>query len=164
MKTTITFLSIAIGLIGCFSDPLAKNGLEGKPMPDASLLLSDSASYLNTKNIPEGHSAVIFYFSPHCPYCRAQMKEITEKSGQLKNTHIYAMTLSNFKDFKEFYDEFRLGRYSNITAGIDYTDSIARYFKIKVVPFTAVFNAKKRLSKSFVGNITAGKIKEALED
>jgi len=159
-----TLLILLLCLTGCFGHTPPKTGLEGKPMPTVNLLLSDSNSYLNTKNIPKGQSAVIFYFMPQCPYCRAQMTEMTEKIRELKNVRIYAITFSKFKNFKSFCNEFKLNKYASITAGLDYTDSMARYFKIQGVPFTAIYNQNKKLSQAFPGRISVSQIKNAIEN
>jgi peroxiredoxin len=160
MKKVFFSISILI-LTGCFENKSSHEDLEGKEIPAANLLLSDS-SYFNTSNIPAGRSIIMFYFSPSCPYCRAQMLEMTEKHEELKNTQVYVMTFSKFKPFKTFLNEYGLNRYSNITAGVDFTNSIARFFKIRHVPFTAVFNDQKKLSKVFNGRTSVQEIKEAL--
>jgi thiol-disulfide isomerase/thioredoxin len=160
-KLSITTLIISAVVVSCTTSPLAeKTGLEGKNMPGVNLLLPDSSSYFNTKDIPAGQTAVLFVFSPHCPYCRAQMTDMTQNNNELKGIHIYAMTYSRFKEFKNFCTEFKLSQYANITAGVDYKDSIIRYFKIKGYPFTAIYNPQKKLNKAYYGRLSVEQIKD----
>ncbi len=137
-----------------------KTGFEGKSLPEVTFLLPDS-THFNTKDIPLGQTAVVFYFSTFCPYCRAQMQEMTENMDKLKGIHIYIVTLAKFKDFKNFYNDFNVKQYPNITAGLDYTDTIGRYFKLNGVPFTAIYNPQKKLSEAFHGRISVDQIKAA---
>ena len=139
-------------------------GFEGKTMPNVRFLLPDSLTYFTTQRIPEGKSTVIFYFSPDCPLCRAQMTEMTKNIGQLKDTKLLVLTFARFNAFKSFYEEFKVRQYPNITAGQDYTDSIGHYFKLKGVPFTAVYNGQKKLSRAFTGRTSVAQIKAAAEE
>ena len=62
-------LTIIIAIFsGCYSTEPEKTGLEGKIMPSFKLLLEDSITYVDTKNIPIGKPVVLFYYGPHCPY------------------------------------------------------------------------------------------------
>jgi thiol-disulfide isomerase/thioredoxin len=161
MKKIITVIALAY-FVGCSPHKPPKTGLEGKLIPSVNLLLADSSSHFNTNSIPNGRYFVIFYFSPHCPYCRAQMTEMLAKSNELKDVQIYAATFGKFKNFKAFCDEFKLNQYKNITAGLDCTDSIGRYFKLKGIPFTAVYDSQKKLSQAFAGRISVNRLKAAI--
>jgi len=158
----IILLVLLAHLTGCSENTPPKTGFEDQPIPAVNLLLTDSSSYLNTKDIPKGQWTVLFYFSPECPYCRAQMTEITEKINQLKAVRIYAMTFGRFNSFKDFSDEFKLNKFSNITTGLDYTYSIGRHFKLKSVPFTAIYNPQNKLSGAFFGKISVNQIKDVI--
>src|ERR1700676_3640246 len=111
MKKIHLALFLLLALAACNNNPAAYNtGREGNAIPNVKLLLPDSSSYFNTANIPSGQPVVLFYFSPHCPYCRAQMTEITQKMAEMKNVKFYFMTYSPFKPFKNIYKEFKLAQ------------------------------------------------------
>lgn len=162
MKYTL-FLSI-IFLTGCFGADPEKTGLEGKSLPTFNLLLPDSSTWFNTASISTGKPAAIFLFSPHCPYCRAQTKEIIEDMDRLKNIHFYFITSFPFPDMKRFVDEYSLSNYSNITTGFDTAFFAGNYFEATSVPYMAIYGKDKKFRKSFVGMIYSKQIIKAAEE
>jgi len=128
-----------------------KTGLEGKQLPAFSFLLMDSTTRLNTDSIkPEG-PFVICYFSPQCPYCRAQIKSIIKHQKEFKNTHFFFITEFPYHDVKGFTREFKLEQYGNFTTGIDDTKKFSKYFSIPSIPYLAIYNTDKRLKSVLIG-------------
>jgi len=138
---------------GCYSSEPEKTGLEGKPLPSFTILLSDSLTSLNTKNIPSGNPIVFFYYGPHCPYSRAQMEEMIEYMSLMKKIRFYLITNVPYSEMMKFYRHFELNKFPNVTAGVDYKNFFGDYFKITGVPFTAIYNSDKKLDKAFAGKI-----------
>lgn len=161
----LIFLFIIICLASCFGkEPeTAKTGLEGKPLPAFQLQLPDSITYLNTANITPGKPMAIFYFSPFCPYCRAQTTEIIEDMDRLKEIQFYFVTPLPYRNMKDFYDEYNLGKYPNIITGVDTAHFINDYFELTGVPFMAVYDKNKILNKAFLGKVYSSQIKKAAQ-
>jgi thioredoxin-related protein len=157
MKTIVLF-AVSVSLIACFSKKPEKNALEGTSLPAFSLLLPDSATWFNTGNIPVGKPSVLFQFSPHCPYCTKQMKDIIRKMDQLKDINFYLITLFPFKDMKAWHEEFQLAKYPNIIIGQDTAGFAAEYFEAAVVPHIAIYDRSKKFSKSFAGQLSPKEI------
>jgi len=140
-------------MAACLQQPQLKTGLEGKKIPSFKFLLIDSTTVLNTDSIKQGQSFVIFYFDPGCPHCRAELRDIIKHNNELKNVTFYMLTWYSHKIVKNFSNEFNLNAYSNFTIGIDYTDSLYKYFSIPSVPFLAFYDKEKRLNQVLVGKI-----------
>jgi len=162
MKQLVLFIIIAV-LSGCYGAEPEKTGLEGKPLPSFKLLLSDSSTYIDMKDIPKGKPVVLFYYGPYCPYSRAQMEEIIRDIKQFKNTQFYVFTAWPFADMKKFYSYYRLDKYKNIIAGLDNSGFFEEYYKVAGVPFTAVYDKDGKLNKAFQGKIHSKEIIKALE-
>lgn len=163
MKQLILLFTIAL-LAGCFGSEPQKTGLEGKPLPDFSMLLPDSTTWVRSRDIPTGKPIVLFYLSPYCPYCKAQTKEIIEDMHKLKNIQFYFITSFPLPDFKYFCKEYQLEKYSNITTGLDTAHAISDYFEIQSVPYIAIYKKDKILNKTFIGKIYSSQIKKAAEE
>jgi len=163
MKQIVFFL-VTIFLVACFDKASVKTGLEGKPLPAFNILLPDSLTYFNTASIPAGKPVVLFYFSPVCPYCRAQMTEIIDDMSKLRDMQFYLVTSFPVPDMRHFYDEYKLGKYPNIIIGKDTANFVADYFEAPYVPYTAVFGKDKKLKKTFVGMIYSRQMKEAADE
>lgn len=158
----LTFLLLAAFLVGCQkrSNKPITTGLEGKSIPELSLLLTDSITYINTGNIPEGRPVVLFYFSPQCPYCRAQVADIIEDIDVLKDIRFFMVTGFPVSEMKRFFKEYQLEKYPNITIGRDSTEYLAHYFKVPGVPYMAIYGKDKRLRNAFAGLMPGRQIKE----
>lgn len=160
----IALLILGLYLAGCYSKQPEKTGLEGKPLPSFKLLLTDSTTYFDTKDISKGKPVALFLFGPHCPYSKAQMEEIIEDMDKLKDIHFYIFTTWPFSQMKEFYSHYQLNKYPNITMGQDYKNFFVGYFEAKGVPYMAIYGKDLKLRKAFVGKIFGSQIKEIAED
>lgn len=159
------FLVVAWTLFTAFSTPVRiKTGMEGSKMPAFNLLLVDSATHLNTADIPAGQPFIVIGFSPWCIHCQAETRDIIKHMPQLKNTRIYYVTNFPFRDMKAFYRYFKLAKYPNITMGRDSTDSFLSWYKAKAIPYTTIFDGKKRLATVMVGEADAGKLAQAVTE
>jgi len=163
MKQLILLFTIA-ALAGCFGSEPQKTGKEGKPMPDFSLLLLDSTTKMHTRDIPTGKPIVLFCFSPYCPYCKAQTKKIVEDMDRLKDIQFYFISNFPLPSVKEFYKEYQLAKYPNITIGIDSAQSVSDYFEISGIPYLAIYGKNKILNKSFMGSIYISQLKKVAEE
>jgi thiol-disulfide isomerase/thioredoxin len=153
-------LIVLLGQCGCREKEVPlRTGMEGKPIPAFNLLLADSTTYFNTANIPTGKQIVLYYFSPSCPYCKAQMTEIIADIKSLKDIQFYIFTSSTFAAFKNFYKRFKLDAYPNIVAGVDYEGFFQDYYKVTGVPYLALYKHNKTLAQVFDRKINTSRFK-----
>lgn len=160
-KLSITFIITFI--VGCFGAEPERTGLEGKPLPDFNLLLPDSSTWINTRQAQKGKPVVLYYFSPHCPYCKAQTKEIIEDMDKLKGIQFYFITAFPFSEMKKFSKEYELAKYPNISTGLDTANAMGNYFEIRAVPYIAIYGKNQKLNNIFDGKIYSSQIKKAAE-
>lgn len=155
-STILLFAIVGWTLFTAFSAPATiKTGLEGRLLPSFDLLLTDSATHLNTADIPTGEPVIVIGFSPWCRHCQAETRDIVKNIRKLKNTRIYYVTAYPFGQMKLFYKAFKLDQYPNIVMGRDAKDYFLPYFKANGVPYTAVFDSRKRLKQVFGGETKA---------
>jgi len=140
------------------------SGLEGKELGAFNLLLPDSNSYFNTSEINGDHPFAVFYFSPYCPYCRAELHDIISNDNALQSTTFYLVTNFPFVDMKRLYNEFNLYKYPNIITGFDFNSSIASYYQPRGVPYLALYGKHKKLKVVYVGKIEYNDLHLALTD
>jgi thiol-disulfide isomerase/thioredoxin len=158
----VTVLFLLASLAGCNSNNPSqpKTGLEGNLLPATNLLLSDGTTRLNTAAIPFGSPIVVFLYNPHCPFCRAQMGEITSDMKDFAHVRFYLLTSAPFADMQSFYKDFQLQKYQNVVAGVDSSDFFGKYFKAQYVPYMAVYNNQKKLKRVFIGKSNIGDLKD----
>lgn len=160
----ITLFFIIACLVGCFGAEPQPSGKEGKPLPEFSLLLTDSMTRLHSRDIAPGKPFVLFNFSPHCPYCKVQTKKIIEDRDILKDIHFYFISRFPLSEVKKYANEFQLAKYPNITVGLDSADFVNDYFEVPGYPYMAIYGRDKKLNKTFLGKIYSSQLKKAAEE
>jgi thiol-disulfide isomerase/thioredoxin len=163
MKQFFLFF-ITVSLVGCYSAEPHKTGKEGQPMPDFSILLTDSTTWITPNRLSTNKPMALFYFSPYCPFCKAQTEKILEDMNRLKDIKFYLISPFPMNEIKAYQNKYQLAKYPNIIMGMDTSTFIKEYFEIPGVPYWAIYNKNKKLSKSFVGNINSSQIKKAAEE
>ncbi|PWV55548.1 peroxiredoxin [Chitinophaga sp. S165] len=129
-------------------------GMENEPLTDFSILRPDSVTYFNTSSLKPGKKTILFCYSPTCPYCRAQMREMLNNIDKYKDAQLLAVTSADLKSMKSFIKYFKLESHPNIINGIDTGNVMIKIYKAYNVPFTAFFDKDKRLTAAFSGRIT----------
>lgn len=153
------FLVLGWALFTAFTAPTTiKTGFEGRQIPSVDLLLADSATHLNTADIPSGQPLVVIGFSPWCIHCQAVTRDIIKNIDQFRNIRICYITTNAFTDMKTFYNVFILARFPNITMGRDWNDKFFPYFKAPGVPYIIVFDSHKRVKVVLNGEAKALRI------
>jgi hypothetical protein len=151
-------------LAGCFGAEPQKTGKEGKPLPEFSILLSDSTTWLHSRDIPSNKPFVLFVFSPTCPFCKAQTKKIVEDKDLFHGTHFYFISRYPFSSVKSYIKEFQLDKQPNITVGLDSAQFVNDYFEVPAYPYMAIYGKDKKLNKAFIGKTYSRQLMKAIEE
>jgi thiol-disulfide isomerase/thioredoxin len=154
---------LILHLSSCFDKPSETDKLLGTDLPSFRLFLADSSGYFNTKDIPSGKPIALFLLGPQCPYSKAQMKDIIDNLEELKNIQIYALSPFPYMEMRQFYNTYRLNKYTNIKTCIDQENFFAPYIQANVVPCIAIYDSQKKLVKIFTGIISSTEIKNVAE-
>ena len=158
-STLALFLLVGWILFAAFTAPVTiKTGLEGRLIPSFNLQLADSITYINTADIPTGKPVLVIGFSPYCTHCQAETRDILKHIDEFKNTRILYVTAFPYSQMKAFYRFFRLEKYPNIVMGRDTSNYFLPHFKAHGVPYTLVFDSKKRLEQVIDGQYDAVKL------
>lgn len=127
--------------------------MEGKPLPAFNIQLLDSTSFINSKDLPEGKNLVLFYFSPTCPYCRAQMRDMLNNIERFKDKKLCILTREGLNPTKDFARYFKLNGLENVIIGRDTGSVVAKTYRLRTVPFTAYFDKTKQLKVLYLGRM-----------
>ncbi|WP_207515014.1 TlpA family protein disulfide reductase [Longitalea luteola] len=160
----IFWILLVYAIIGCNGRrTVIKTGLEGTLLPSFSLLYIDSVTYINTSSFPVNKPVVLFYFSPHCPYCRAQTEDFIDNMKSLSDITICMFSNFPLKNIKDYYKHYDLAKYPNIIVGQDYKVYFSKHFNAIGVPYLAIYNREKKLNSVLMGKVNISEIKELAE-
>jgi thiol-disulfide isomerase/thioredoxin len=148
----------------CTSKEPLRTGLEGKVLPDFAVLRTDGVTYFNTSAISKEHPFVLLYFSPYCPYCRAQVAEIIDGMKSLKDLRFFLLTSFSVREMKSFSVQYNLDKYPNILVGKDTADFAPKYFQFAGVPYMAIYGKNKTLKSAFIGKVSSNQIEKVCQE
>jgi Redoxin. len=138
----IQFILIYLILCACDKRPA---------MPGFDVLLKDSSTVLNTRQIPKGKPILLFYFSPDCEHCQTETTDLLLNIDSLKNVRMYFFTSDDFSRLKVYDKHYKIYNHPNIVLGRDYRNALANHFNILSPPFSALYNKNKKLVAVFAG-------------
>ena len=138
--------------------------MSDKTLPSFNLLLLDSTTIFNTKDIPAGKPVVLMYFSPDCEHCQHQTEAILKDMDSLRNVRFVLLTSLPFDKMRNFYAYYKLGDYKNITLGRDYEFFFSRHYGSQYVPYLAIYDRHKKLVKVFDGGTKVSTLIQLVND
>src|ERR1700759_2478899 len=132
-------------------------------LPPFHLLKLDSATYLTKDDVKKHHRTIVMFFSPDCDHCKHQTESILADFDHFKDIEIVMATYQPFTEMKEFYAHYRLNEHSNIKIGRDEKFFLAPFYKIKNLPYLALYDKKGNLVTTFEGTQKVATIMNAFE-
>lgn len=139
-----------------------RTGLEGKAMPEFTVLTLDSTTQIDIAKRSANKPYIIFSFAPWCPYCKTQTQELVENIQSLERVDIYMFSVSPIQELNAYAAKYGLKKYKNIILVQDPTYSFISYFNSSAVPYFAIIDSNNRLKKVFQGKSSIKSIKSAI--
>jgi len=120
-------------------------------IPPFHLLKLDSATYLTKDDIKKHRRTIVMFFSPDCDHCKHQTESILADFADFKDIEIVMATYQPFSEMKEFNTHYRLFEHPNIKIGRDEKFFLAPFYKIRNLPYLALYDKKGNLITTFEG-------------
>jgi thioredoxin-related protein len=120
-------------------------------LPPLHLLKLDSITYLTKDDVKKNHRTIIMFFSPDCPHCKDQTESILNDFKDFKDMEIVMATYQPFSELKEFNEHYHIYDHPNIMLGRDEKFTLPPFYKIKNLPYLALYDKKGNLITTFEG-------------
>jgi thioredoxin-related protein len=121
-------------------------------IPPFHLLKLDSSTYLTKDDIKKHHRTLVMFFSPDCDHCKHQTEAILSMSKEFRDVEIVMATYQPFEELKDFNTHYRMFEHSNFYLGRDEKFFLAPFYKIRNLPYLALYDKKGDLITTFEGN------------
>jgi hypothetical protein len=131
-------------------------------VPPFTLLKTDSG-LITKQGLKKNLPVLLMYFSPDCRHCRHQLEDMLNRINELKKIQIILATYRPMEELALFQEKYKLHEYPNIQAGRDTKYFIQPFFKIKNLPYLALYNKKGNLITTFEGNVKVDSLVEAFQ-
>lgn len=161
-------ITLALSVICLFGTAQAQQDtlppyLKSKTVPAFRLLLSDSSTQFTQRNLEAGKPVMFMLFNPDCEHCQLQTRSITSRIKELGDLQIIMTTYRPIDKIRSFRQVFQLDQYPSIVTGRDTDYFFAPFFRVKSIPFLAIYGRDRRLISVYEGNGNVERIKEALK-
>jgi thioredoxin-related protein len=133
-------------------------------IPPLHLLKLDSTTYLTKDDIKKNRKTIIMFFSPDCEHCKHQTEAILADFRDFKDIEIVMATYQPFSEMKDFNTHYRIFDHSNIQMGRDEKFALPPFYRIRNLPYLALYDKKGKLITTFEGNQKADTILEAFKE
>ena len=131
-------------------------------VPPITLLKSDSG-LITKEALKKNHPVILMYFSPECHHCQRQMEDILARMDDLKKVQIVLATYRPMEELIAFANKYKLQQYPNVQAGRDTKYFIQPFYRIKNLPYLALYDIKGKLITTFEGNVSVDRLIEELK-
>ena len=134
-----------------------KQSTPNKPLVAYRILRTDSV-YVTPANLPKNKPVLVMYFSPDCSHCQrftselllAMDNEAKHHKKLLASTQIVMVTYALLPAIQDFYRDYELKKYPNITVGTEgYTYVVQRYYDVHTTPYIALYNKAGKMVASY---------------
>jgi thioredoxin-related protein len=158
MKTTVLLF---IGLV-CWGTSLSQKDsraayLRFPTIPPIDLVQLDN-THLTKEGLLKDKKTLIMFFSPTCEHCQHQMRDMLDSSDLLKDVEIVLATYQPVNEIQEFFQKYELAKYKNIKIGRDEKFMLPPYFRMKNLPYLALYHHTGDLLTTFDGNVSVEKL------
>jgi thioredoxin-related protein len=121
-------------------------------IPPFHLLKPDSTTYLTKDNLKKHHRTLVMVFSPDCDHCKHQTEALLEQMDKFKDVEIVMATYQPFEEMKQFNTYFRIFDHPNIKIGRDEKFFLIPFYKVRNLPYLALYDKNGNLITTFEGN------------
>jgi thioredoxin-related protein len=128
-------------------------------VPDIYLIQVDSST-LTKENLKQ-QPTLIMYFSPTCDHCQHQWADMVQHKDKLKDIQIIMATYQPFEEMADFYKKEHIASYPNIRIGRDTKFALVPFYRMRSLPYQALYDRNGKLITTFEGNVKVEKMLEA---
>jgi len=131
-------------------------------VPPFSITRVPDSTKFTKEDLSTKKATMIMLFNPDCDHCQHAIKALLANYDLFKKAQIVLASPMDFKILKQFYKEYKIASYPNITVGRDWTYFFASFYVIHNFPAIYIYNKKGDLVEEFSGSLDVKKAAAAL--
>ena|ERR1035437_10803966 len=123
---------------------------------------SSRKSILLNQNLKKNVSTIFIVFNPDCEFCQHETIDLLKNITRFKNTQIVMVSYMSYDMLKQFYKRYQIANYPIITMGRDENFFFLKFFKIRILPSTFVYDKNGNFKKAFKQRVDMDPLLEEL--
>ncbi|MBN9349381.1 MAG: redoxin domain-containing protein [Chitinophagaceae bacterium] len=164
-KVLMLFISCSL-----FLSVSAQGTKEDKPVylrfptiPTFTVYKAPDSTVFHRTNLQRNKPTIFMVFSPECSHCQHETSEIIKNIDKFKNAQILMVTYLPYNEMLQFYKDYKLYRYRNITVARDASFFFPQFFRVRNFPSFYVYDKKGNFKKFFEGAVPINEVSDALK-
>jgi len=154
VKTAVCLLVTLISVTSALAQADTTPPFRRFPVLPPLMLTQLNNSQFTKDNLKKNQPTLLMYFSPDCDHCKHQIQDMMGKMNEFKKIQIVMATYRPMEEMRQFYHNYKLKKYSNIKIGRDAKFLLPPFFRIRNLPFMALYDTEGNLITTFEGNVS----------
>ena len=122
-------------------------------IPQFTIYKAVDSTTFTREDLQKRKPTVFVIFNPDCDHCQHETREMLAHIELFKKAQIVMITFQPYPEMVQFYKDFHIADYSEITMGRDTKFFFPIFFKLRNYPSIFVYNKKGKFKKSFEGSV-----------
>ncbi|MDE3211837.1 MAG: redoxin domain-containing protein [Bacteroidota bacterium] len=162
-KTILICVSLVLGLTA-FSQANTSVPIYRRfpTIPEFTVFKAPDSTAFTRNDLKKRKPTVFIIFSPECEHCQHETEALLADISQFKNTQIVMITYLPYQEMIQFYKDYKIADYPEITMARDTQFFFPVFFKIRNLPSIFVYDKKRQLVTNFEGSVKVSLIAAAL--
>lgn len=156
------FLLFACGFAFSQSDSTAPVYLRFPTIPQFTVYKAPDSTSFSKNDLEKKKPVVFMIFSPDCEHCQHETEALLANIEKFKGAQIVMITYLPYNEMIQFYKNYKIADYPQITMARDTKFFFPVFFKIRNLPSIFVYDKKGDFKKSFEGSVKIDAIAEQL--
>ena len=131
-------------------------------IPQFTVYKAPDSTAFSKSDLKKKKPVVFIIFSPDCEHCQHETEALLANINKFKNTQIVMITYLPYNEMIQFYKNYRIADYPQITMARDTKFFFPVFFKVRNLPSIFVYDKKGNFKKNFEGSVKIDLISGAL--
>ncbi len=105
---------------------------------------------------------MFFIFSPECGHCQRATEMIVKNMDKFKDIQILMISYFPLGEIRQFYNRYKLGRFSNVTVSRDTKFYFPTFFQVRNFPSYYIYDKNWNFRKFLEGDVTVATLAKEL--
>lgn len=158
----VPFLLFACAFAFSQSDSVAPVYLRFPTIPQFTVYKAPDSTSFSKDDLEKKKPVVFMIFSPDCEHCQHETEALLANIEKFKGAQIVMITYLPYNEMIQFYKNYKIADYPQITMARDTKFFFPVFFKIRNLPSIFVYDKKGDFKKSFEGSVKIDAIAEQL--
>jgi thiol-disulfide isomerase/thioredoxin len=131
-------------------------------IPQFTVYKAPDSTAFSKSDLKKKKPVVFIIFSPDCEHCQHETEALLANINKFKNAQIVMITYLPYNEMIQFYKNYRIADYPQITMARDTKFFFPVFFKVRNLPSIFVYDKKGNFKKNFEGSVKIDLIAGAL--